>query len=74
MPEEDPGQSTDVDPVPADVTKPHDGGEWLAGFNQGVTAGRKDVMQALRKVLGDSPMAQDVEMRILEAMIDPGKP
>jgi len=66
--------STDVDLIPGDVTKEHDGGEWLAGFNQGVIAGRKDVMQALKKVLGDTPMAHDVELRMLEAMIDPGKP
>jgi hypothetical protein len=66
--------STDVDPIPGDVTKEHDVGEWLAVFNEGVTAGRKDVMQALKKVLGDTPMAHDVELRMLEAMIDPGKP
>lgn len=70
----DPEDDTDVDPIPGDVTKEHDGGEWLAGFNQGVIAGRKDVMQALKKVLGDTPMAHDVELRMLEAMIDPGKP
>lgn len=65
--------STDVDLIPGDVTKEHDGGEWLAGFNQGVTAGRKDVMQALKKVLGDSPVFEDVEKRVLDAMTEPGK-
>jgi hypothetical protein len=69
---EDDTDNTDVDPVPPEVTAKHDGGEWLAGFNQGVEAGRKDVIQALKVILGDSPMAQDIEIRVLEALIDPG--
>lgn len=65
--------SIDVDPIPGDVTKEHDGGEWLAGSNQGVVAGRRDVMQALRKALGDGPMRDNIEKWVLDAMTEPRK-
>lgn len=65
---EDPEEPTDVTGPKPEVTKEHDGGEWLGGFNRGVTAGRQDVMEALRKVLGDSPIGQDIEARVLAAL------
>jgi len=61
---------TDVDgpPVAPDITREYD---WLAVFNKGVTAGRQDVIQALRSVLGASPLAEDVELRVLARLADP---
>ena len=47
------------------VTKPHDGGEWLAGFKAGVKAGRNDTFAALRRALGDGPLADDVIAKVV---------
>jgi len=57
-------------PTPAptprpDVTKEYD---WLAVFNKGIAAGRQDVMDAMRSVLGASPLAEDFEMRVRERL------
>lgn len=53
------------------VTKPHDTEEWLQGFNAGVKAGRKDVLQVLRRVLGDGPLADDISEKV-SAEFPPG--
>lgn len=47
------------------VTKPHDGGEWLGGFKDGVKSGRKDVYDAIRRLFGDSPMAVEIVRRVM---------
>lgn len=52
------------------VTKPHDGGEFLTGFRQGVGAGRKDVYDAVRRLFGDSPMAIEIVRRVMEDLKD----
>lgn len=46
------------------VTKPHDGGEWLQGFNKGVSAGRNDYENALRRVMGDGPLFNDIAQKV----------
>lgn len=46
------------------ITAPHDTEEWLQGFNAGVKAGRKDVLQVLYRVLGDGPLADDISQKI----------
>lgn len=48
------------------VTKPHDGGEWLQGFNKGVGSGRKDVYDSIRRMFGDSAMAIEIVRRVME--------
>lgn len=53
------------------VTKPHDTEEWLQGFNAGVKAGRKDVVQVLRRVLGDGPLADEITEKVA-AGLGPG--
>jgi hypothetical protein len=50
--------------IAAEVTKPHDGGEWLTGFNKGVLAGRNDYEQALKAVLGDGPFFDDIAQKV----------
>jgi len=65
-------EPTDVT-TPEEVTREHDGGEWLAGFNRGVTAGRQDVIEALRKTLGDSPLWNYIETSVLTALRDTSK-
>lgn len=46
------------------VTKPHDGGEWLQGYNRGVPAGRKDVIDALKRVLGAGALADEILAKV----------
>lgn len=55
---------TEVDgpPVAPDITREYD---WLAVFNKGVTAGRQDVMRALKAVMGDGDAGRDIEARVL---------
>lgn len=48
------------------VTKPHDGGEFLSGFKEGVKAGRKDVFDAIRRLFGDNAMAIEIVRRVME--------
>jgi hypothetical protein len=37
-------------------TEPHDVGEWLDGYNRGVLAGRRDVLQLLSALVGTGDM------------------
>lgn len=46
------------------VTKPHDGGEWLAGFNMGVPAGRNDYENGLKAVLGDGQLFNEIAQKV----------
>lgn len=55
---------TDDGEIAAEVTRPHDGGEWLAGFNKGVPAGRNDYEQALKKVMGDGSFFDDIALKV----------
>jgi len=60
---------TDVDGPPAapDITREYD---WLAVFNKGVTAGRQDVIQALKAVMGDGDAGRDIEARVLARLLE----
>jgi len=60
---------TDVDGPPAapDITREYD---WLAVFNKGVTAGRADVIQALKAVMGDGDAGRDIEARVLARLLE----
>ena len=60
---------TAVDVFPSDVTREHDGGEWLAGFNQGVTAGRRDIIGALKRMFGPH-VGGELELRIFELLLE----
>lgn len=69
-----PEEKTDPDPIVIssfDVTRRHDVGEWMQGFQSGVPAGRKDVMDALRTVLGEGPFSSFVQAEILK-LLSPG--
>lgn len=50
------------------VTKPHNGGEWLGGYRDGVKAGRKDVYDAIRRLFGDNAMAIEIVRRVMELL------
>lgn len=58
----------DTEPEGREITKPHDSGEWLAGFNAGVAAGRNDVVNALRASVGAGPLLDAILAGIRERL------
>jgi hypothetical protein len=51
-----------------DDTRPHDAGEWLQGYRQGVSAGRKDVIGILDRILGRDIQERSVLVKVLEQL------
>lgn len=45
-------------------TEPHDVGEWLDGYNRGVLAGRRDVLDIVKRYLGDGEFAAGLLLAI----------
>ena len=58
----------DTEPEGHEITKPHDAGEWLAGFNAEVRAGRNDVVNAVRASVGAGPILDAILAGIQERL------
>jgi len=49
-------------------TEPHDVSEWLDGYNRGVLAGRRDVLDVVKRYLGEGEFAAGLLLAITKEL------